>query len=512
MTEANRIIILDTTLRDGEQTPGINLNLQEKLEIARQLEKLGVDVIEAGFPAVSEGDYKAVRAISASVKCSVAALCRCVKSDIARAADALKAANKPRIHIFIATSPIHMEYKLRKTSEEVLALARESVAYAKSLCEDVEFSCEDASRSDKDFLCEILEAVIDAGATTVDIADTVGYAMPEEFGALVKYLIENTPNMSKAVFGVHCHDDLGLAVANTLSAIQNGARHVEVTINGIGERAGNCALEEIIMGLSVRSDALGPYTHSIKTKRLYRTSARVAKITSLPVPVNKAVVGDNAFSHESGIHQHGMMQNPMTYEIMTPESVGKPESTMVLGKHSGRHAFDERLRSMGYDLPQEELDGAFARFKELADRRRHITDDEIEALVSHKVADVPFIYKLEAFQYQSASKMKAMASITLLHDGKLISEAAIGAGPVDAAYSAVSRIVGGEWVLAAYDIKAITEGEDALGEVTVRVKRGNRLYTGKGLAPDIIESSVRAFVNAVNRAMAEGNGNGYRGE
>ena len=509
--DSNRVIILDTTLRDGEQTPGINLNLQEKLEIARQLEKLGVDFVEAGFPAVSEGDFNAVSTIAKTIKCGVAALCRCVESDIRRAAEALEGSKKPRIHLFVATSPIHMEYKLRKTSEEVLALARESVAFAKSLCEDVEFSCEDASRSDKAFLCQILEAAIDAGATTVNIADTVGYAMPGEFGALVRYLLDNIPNISKAALGVHCHNDLGLAVANTLAAIQSGARHIEVTINGIGERAGNCALEEVIMGLSVRRDALGPFSHGIKTKRLYRTSARVAKITSLPVPVNKAVVGDNAFSHESGIHQHGMMNNPMTYEIMTPESVGKPESTMVLGKHSGRHAFDEKLRSLGYDLSQEELDGAFARFKELADRRRHITDDEIEALVSHKVADVPFIYKLEAFQYQSASKMKAMASITLLHDGKVLSEAAIGAGPVDAAYSAVSRIVGGEWVLAAYDIKAVTEGEDALGEVTVRVKRGNRLYTGKGLSSDIIESSVRAFVNAVNRAMSEGNGNGFRG-
>lgn len=502
MYDKDRVIIFDTTLRDGEQTPGVNLNLQEKLEIARQLEKLGVDVIEAGFPAASEGDFEAVRAVSQAVSCGVAGLCRCVEGDISKAWEALKHAKRPRIHVFLATSDIHMQYKLKMTPEKVLARAVEGVKLARSLCGDVEFSCEDASRSAKEFLYSILEAVIDAGATTVNIPDTVGFAMPEEYGELVRDVIANVRNIDKAVLSVHCHNDLGLASANTLAALANGARQAEVTINGIGERAGNCALEEVIMGLSVRS-SLFNLTHSIDTQRIFRASQSVSKLTSVPVPVCKSVVGSNAFAHESGIHQHGVLSNPMTYEIMTPESVGKSSNTMVLGKLSGRHAFEDRLKVLGYDLTKEEIDGAFVRFKELADRKKSITDDDLEALVSHKVADVPLIYSLEAFQIQSGSKMKAMASITLLHEGEEITEAATGDGPVDAAYNAVVRIVGGEWPLASYDIKAVTEGEDALGEVTVRVQRGDRLYTGKGLSPDIIESSVRAFINAVNRAFAE---------
>jgi len=499
--DANKVIIFDTTLRDGEQTPGVNLNLAEKLEIARQLEALGVDVIEAGFPAASPGDFEAVRAVSQNVKCSVAALCRSVPEDIQKGWDAVKYSPKPRLHIFLATSDIHMKYKLRMNPEQVLERAVESVKLGKSLCGDIEFSCEDASRTDPAFIYRVLEAVIDAGATTVNIPDTVGYAMPDEFGAFIGGIKENVPNIDKAVISVHCHNDLGLAVANTLAAVRNGARQVETTINGLGERAGNCSMEEVVMGITTRGSYYN-LTHGIDTTKIYRTSKRVAARTGVPVPVCKAIVGDNAFAHESGIHQHGVLANPMTYEIMTPQSVGKTESTMVLGKLSGRHAFSDRLQQMGYTLTKEELDSAFVEFKALCDRKKAITDDDLEALVVHAVADVPDYYKIDTFQIQSGNKMQSMASITLIHDDEPFTEAATGDGPVDAAYNAVTRIVGGDWSLTAYDIKAVTEGMDALGEVVVRVKHGEELHMGRGLSTDVIESSIHAYVNAINRAMA----------
>lgn len=501
----NRIVIFDTTLRDGEQTPGVNLNINEKLEIARQLERLGVDIIEAGFPASSPGDFEAVRAVAQEIKnCTVAGLCRSVPEDVERGWQAIKYAQKPRIHVFIATSAIHMEYKLRQTPEQVLQSAVAAVKLAKSYCDDIEFSCEDASRSDPQFIYRVLEAVIAAGANTVNIPDTVGFAMPDEFGALIKGIRENVANIGQAVISVHCHDDLGLAVANSLAALNNGARQVETTINGLGERAGNCAMEELIMGINTRGTYLN-LEHGIDTTQIYRTSQRVSKITGVPINMCKAIVGANAFAHESGIHQHGVLANPMTYEIMTPQSVGKTESTMVLGKLSGRHAFADRLQMLGYNLPPLELNQAFARFKELCDRKKSITDDDLEALVSQKVAllAVPSIYKLDSFQIQSGNKMKSIASITLIHDNQEITEAATGDGPVNAAYNAAAKIIGGEWPLASYDIKAVTEGEDALGEVTVRVRRGERLYLGKGLATDVLEASVRAYVNAINRALAE---------
>ena len=462
MAEKNRIIVFDTTLRDGEQTPGVNLNLQEKLEIARQLESLGVDVIEAGFPAASPGDFEAVRAVSQTVKCSVAALCRCVTADIERGWEAVKYSPKPRIHVFLATSEIHMQYKLKMTQEEVLQRAIEGVTLARSLCEDVEFSCEDASRSEPKFIYRVLQAVIAAGASTVNIPDTVGYAMPDEFGAFIRGIADNVSNIDQAVISVHCHNDLGLAVANTLAALNNGARQIETTINGLGERAGNCSMEEVVMALNTRSNLFG-LDHGIETTKIYRISQRVAKVTGVPVSDLKAIVGANAFAHESGIHQHGVLANPMTYEIMTPQSVGKTESTMVLGKLSGRHAFDDRLRSMGYALTKEELDAAFVEFKNLCDRKKTITDDDLEALVSFKAMNAPQYYKLETFQIQSGNKMQSMASVGLSHDEREIVEAATGDGPVDAAYNAVSRIVGGEWALETYDIKAVTGGEDALG-------------------------------------------------
>lgn len=499
--EKNRIIIFDTTLRDGEQTPGVNLNLNEKLQIARQLEKLGVDVIEAGFPASSPGDFEAVRAVSQNVGCSVAALCRCVPEDIEKGWDAVKYSAKPRLHVFIATSDIHMRYKLRMEPDQVLKNAVEGVTLAKSFCEDVEFSCEDASRSNPEFLYRILTAVIGAGATTVNIPDTVGYAMPDEFGAFIRDIRDNVPNIDKAVVSVHCHNDLGLAVANTLSAIQNGARQIETTINGLGERAGNCSMEEVVMSLSTRSGRFEA-THGVDTTRIYRTSQRVSKLTGVPVPVCKAIVGANAFAHESGIHQHGVLANPMTYEIMTPQSVGKSESVMVLGKLSGRHAFADRLESMGYTLTQGELDSAFAEFKNLADRKKAITDEDLEALVSQKMVEVPDYYKLDTLQIQTGNKMQSMASVTLLHDSQYQTEAATGDGPVDAACNAVGRIVGGDWTLSAYEIQAVTGGVDALGEVVVRVQHGDESHTGRGLSTDIIEASVLAFINAINRAYA----------
>ena len=499
--QSNHILVLDTTLRDGEQTPGVNLNLSEKVEIARHLEKLGVDIIEAGFPAASPGDFDSVRAIAQKAQCGVAALCRCVRGDIEKGWGALEGAAKPRLHLFMATSDIHMQYKLRMAPEEVLRRAVESVAFAKTLCDDVEFSCEDATRSERAFLQRILTEVIAAGATTINLPDTVGYATPWEYGQLIEEVLATVPGVKNTVLSVHCHNDLGLAVANTLSGIRSGARQIETTINGLGERAGNCSMEEVIMGLDTRAAFYG-FTHSIQTPRIYRTSQWVSQVTGVAVPVCKAIVGVNAFSHESGIHQHGVLANPLTYEIMTPQSVGKTASTMVLGKLSGRHAFQDRLQAMGYTLEKDELDSAFEQFKALADRKKDIADEDLDALVSHMITDVPEIYKLDTFQIQSGNKMKAMASITLLHAGNAITEAAIGDGPVDAAYNAIMRIIGGEWPLAAYDIRAVTGGEDALGQVIVRVKHGGEMHMGRGLSTDIIAASILAYVNAINRALS----------
>ncbi len=460
---------------------------------------LGVDIIEAGFPAASPGDFEAVRTVSQNVSCGVAALCRCTEVDIKRGWEAVKYAKLPRLHLLLATSEIHMKYKLNMEPKEVLERIAHGVALAKSLCGDVEFSCEDGSRTVPEFLFKAIETAINAGASTVNIADTVGYAVPEEFGALISSAIQNVPNIGGAVVSVHCHNDLGLAVANTLAAVENGARQIEVTINGIGERAGNCSLDEVIMTLATRGARYGLF-HAIDTTKIYRTSQRVASYTKVPVPVCKAIVGANAFAHESGIHQHGMLKNPMTYEIMTPQSVGKTASTIVLGKLSGRHAFESRLSEMGYSLSKAEIDAAFSRFKELADRKKDVTDEDIEALVSN-LAAVPEFYRLESFQIQSGNKIQAMASVTLLHDDEAVSEAATGDGPIDAAYKAAARIIGGDWRLNTYEIKAVTGGMDALGEVTVRVLHEGQVYVGSGLSTDIIEASIFAYVNAVNRAV-----------
>lgn len=496
-----RIVIFDTTLRDGEQTPGVNLNLTEKLEIARNLQKLGVDVIEAGFPATSKGDFAAVEAVAKEVDCTVAALCRCVKSDIDAGYEALKHAKKPRLHLFIATSDIHMEYKLKMTPEKVVENAVKSVTYARTLCEDIEFSCEDASRSRPDFVYEIVEKVIDAGATTINLPDTVGYAIPDEYGKFIKGVIENVPNMDKAIISVHCHNDLGMATANTLSALQNGAGQAEVTVNGIGERAGNCGLEELVMIMKTRHEQV-PFTNNVITENIYRTSQLVSNLTAVSISEYKAIVGKNAFAHESGIHQHGVLENPMTYEIMTPESVGKKESTLVLGKLSGRHAFVDKLEKLGYTLNQEEIDEAFVNFKAMADRKKNITDNDLEAIISHKIADVKPVYQVESFQI-ATGKNNSMSSITLKHNEEVKTEAAIGGGPIYASYNAINKILGKEIVLDDYSLNAVTSGGDALGDVSVRIKYEGRSYTGKGLATDIIESSINAYVQAVNRMMAE---------
>ena len=486
-----KLFIFDTTLRDGEQMPSVSLNLYEKLEIAKQLELLGVDCIEAGFPASSPGDFNAVRAVSQNVGCGVAALCRAVSSDIQRGWEALKDAQKPRIQTFLATSPVHMEYKLKMKPEEVLRRAADAVRLARTLCEDVEFSAEDATRSDPKFLIEVFEAVIEAGATTVNIPDTVGYTTPNEYTALIRTIREQVRGAENVVFSVHCHNDLGLAVANSLAGIQGGARQVECTINGLGERAGNAALEYYGIG------------HNIRTERIIRTSRMVAGITGVDVQINKSIVGANAFKHEAGIHQHGVLANASTYEIMTPESVGITESGIVLGKHSGRHAFAERLKSLGYDYSPEEIDEAFAKFKTLADRKKNITDRDIEALLGSEIADMPEVYELVSYQIQSGNAIHPIGAITLNHKGETVSEAAVGDGPIDACFRAIDRCIGEDVTLESYVIRAVTEGKDALGEVTARVIYNGKTYTGKGISTDIMESSVRAYLNAVNRAMAE---------
>ena len=497
-----RIIVFDTTLRDGEQTPGVNLNIKEKIEIAKQLELLGVDVIEAGFPASSKGDFQAVEGVAKTVGCTVCGLSRCVKADIDTAYEALKSAKKPMLHLFIATSDIHMEYKLKMTKEQVVKRAVEAVEYGKEFFSEIEFSCEDASRSNPEFLFEIIEKVIDAGATRVNIPDTVGYAIPSEYGRLINSIMENVPNIDKAVISVHCHSDVGMAVANTLAAVENGARQVEVTINGIGERAGNSALEELVMAVNTRQDYLN-IGHSINTKHIYRTSQLVSKLTNIPIGPCKAIVGANAFAHESGIHQHGMLANPMTYEIMSPESVGKVTSDLILGKHSGSHAFADKIKSMGYNLSEERINKAFNAFKELSDRKKTITDEDIETLITHKVSEIPTFYQLDSFQIMGGNKAQSVASVTLRQEQNVFTDTAIGEGPVDAAYNAICKIIGEKPTLEHFDIKAVTAGEDALGEVSVRISNNGNSYLGKGLAPDIIESSIRGYVNAINRMKSE---------
>jgi len=496
---SDRVVIFDTTLRDGEQSPGASMNAEEKLRVAKQLAKLKVDVIEAGFPISSEGEFEAVRAIAEEVKGPViCALARAEKADIDRAWQAIMAAEKPRIHTFIATSDIHLRHKLRVSREEVLERLVEAVSYAKRYTDDVEFSPEDATRTDIDFLCQVVEAAIEAGATTVNIPDTVGYSVPGEFGRIIRTLKERVPNIEEATISVHCHNDLGLAVANSLAAIKNGARQVECTINGIGERAGNASLEEIVMILRVRKD-LYPYFTAVKTDQIYPTSRLVSAVTGLTVQPNKAIVGANAFAHESGIHQDGVLKEKLTYEIMTPETVGIPRSHLVLGKHSGRHAFKERLKELGYELTKEEMDAAFRRFKKMADRKKVVYDEDLVALVEDEIFRVPDKYKLLHLNVQSGTVTVPTATVQMEVDGKVVLEAGFGNGPVDAVYKTITKITRFKGTLVNYSVSSITGGTDAQGEVTVKIEEDGITAIGQGAHTDILIASARAFVNALNK-------------
>ncbi|MFP4697418.1 MAG: 2-isopropylmalate synthase [Eubacteriales bacterium] len=496
-----KIKIFDTTLRDGEQSPGCSMNLEEKIQVAHQLERLGVDVIEAGFAIASPGDFESVKSIASVVKNSrVASLSRALTKDIDRAYEAVKNAEAPRIHTFIATSDIHMKYKLKKTPEQVMQQAIEMVKYAKSLCSDIEFSAEDASRSDKDFLCKVFEAVIKEGATVINIPDTVGYTTPIEFYEFISYIKNNVSNIDKADISVHCHNDLGLAVANTLAAVKAGATQLECTINGIGERAGNAALEEIVMGLTTRKDVYG-FETNINTKEIYHTSRLVSSVTGAVVQANKAIVGENAFAHESGIHQHGMLANKSTYEIMTPESIGLTQNKMVLGKHSGRHAFEDRLIQLGYELSKEEVDEAFKSFKELADKKKTVSDRDIEALVGQEQQHVEETYHYERFVINSGNTITATASVKLSRNEAIFEEVSTGDGPIDASFKAIDKIVGLDFTLEDYIIQAVTEGKDAQGSVTIKLLKDGEFYKGKGLSTDIIEASIIAYVNAINKML-----------
>ena len=495
----NKIKVFDTTLRDGEQSPGWSMNLTEKIEMARQLDRLGVDIIEAGFAIASPMDFKSVKTIAETVtNCKVASLARCTKGDIDTAWDAVKGAKYPRIHVFLATSDIHMEYKLRMTREQVLASISENVAYAKSLCEDIEFSAEDASRSDPAFLAKAYSAAIAAGATVINVPDTVGYSTPQEMGQLITYLKENVAGVDKVDISVHCHDDLGMAVANTLACIQAGATQVECTVNGIGERAGNASLEEIVMALKTRQDFYQADTN-INTRQIYRSSKLLSYITGVPIAPNKSIVGANAFAHESGIHQHGVLANAQTYEIMKSTDVGIPQNSMVLGKHSGKHALREKLESMGYEVTDQRLDEIFARFKKLADKKKTITSSDLEALVLNERRVEAVYYDLVSHVVNTGSDVPNTAIIKVKKDDETLEEVAMGSGPLDAAYKAINHIVGMDVTLNSFSLNAVTDGEDAIGEATVKLSCGGKTVTGRGLSTDIIESSIRAYINGINK-------------
>jgi len=499
---ANRIKVFDTTLRDGEQSPGCSMNLREKLEVAAQLEKMKVDIIEAGFAIASPGDFESVLEVAKLVKnATVVSLSRALEKDIDRSYEAVKHAVSPCIHTFLATSPIHMEYKLRMSEDEVLERAGFAVAYAKKYCSDVEFSAEDASRSDKEFLARVFSKVIANGATVINVPDTVGYSTPEEMAELITYLKNHVRGIEKVDISVHCHNDLGLAVSNTLASVKAGAIQIECTINGIGERAGNASLEELVMNLRTRKDYYNADC-GIDTKQIYRASKLIQTITAVPVAPNKAIVGDNAFAHESGIHQHGMLANRSTYEIMTPQDIGIPQNKMVLGKHSGRHAFDDRLTELGYSLNKQELEDAFNRFKILADKKKVISDGDLDALVAMKLVADEQHFTLDNFVINSGSKITATATVSLNIDGEIIEKVSNGDGPVDASYKAINIIIDKPIELDDYTIRAATEGEDALGEVVVKVRMDDKKAIGRGSSMDIIEASILAYLNGVNKLWA----------
>jgi 2-isopropylmalate synthase len=505
MPDADRILIFDTTLRDGEQSPGGSMTHLEKVEVARALAALGVDVIEAGFPIASNGDFEAVRAIAAEVAgASVCGLARCNDRDIDRAWEALRYAQKPRIHVFLATSAIHREHKLKMSTTQVIDKAVASVQRAKSYCADVEFSPEDAARTEVDFLCEVVEAAITAGATTVNIPDTVGYATPSQYARVIQTLRDRVPNIAQAVISSHCHDDLGLAVANSLAACEAGARQVECTINGIGERAGNAALEEVVMALATRFDHYGLKTN-IKTERLYPISRMVSTITGLTVQRNKAIVGRNAFAHESGIHQDGMLKERSTYEIIRPEDVGVPKTDLVLGKHSGRHALRDRVTELGYHLNETQLQTLFDDFKTLADKKKEVFDDDLVVLIEKQLGDVPAAWSLVSMHTTAGTGILPTATVCIRRpDGQLVQDAAIGDGPVDAIFKAVERVTGVAANLREFAVRGVTAGKDAQGEVSLEleVTSDDRAFRGRAASTDIIEASAEAYLNAVNAIVA----------
>jgi 2-isopropylmalate synthase len=477
------------------------MNIEEKVRFAHQLEHLRVDVIEAGFPIASVGDFEAVREIARrTTGCTVAALCRTVKQDIDRAWEAIRETGRPRIHTFIATSDLHLKYKLRKSRQQVLADAVWAVGYAKSLCDDVEFSCEDASRSDIGFLCEIIEAAITAGANVINLPDTVGYAVPDEYGAMFRVVRERVPNIGKAMLSAHCHNDLGLAVANSIAALRNGARQVECTVNGIGERAGNAALEELVMAIKVRHEALGCFTN-VNTEEIYKASRLLSSLTGMLVQRNKAIVGANAFAHEAGIHQDGMLKSPITYEIMLPQSVGIKHSTLVLGKHSGRHALKQRYAELGYTFDDGELERVYQRFCAIADQKKEIFDEDLETLLELEPSPSEEVYHLASVHVASGTNVRPTATIELTQNGDHFVDSATGDGPVDAAFKAIERITGVEAKLTEYSVKAVSLGHDAIGEVFVRIECEGLLFNGRSANTDIITGSVKAYLDALNRAM-----------
>jgi len=500
----DKVYIFDTTLRDGEQSPGVALTVDDKLEIARQLERLGVDIIEAGFPLSSLGDFEGVTAIAKKIRgCAIAGLAHASPDAVDRCWEAVQHAAHPRIHIFLSTSDIHLMHQLRKNRDEVLEMAHTTVARAKGYTSDVEFSPMDASRSEPDYVYQMLEQVIAAGATTVNIPDTVGYAVPEEFGNFIRNIFENVPNIHKAVVSVHCHNDLGLAVGNSLAAVRAGARQIECCINGIGERAGNASLEEVVMALKTRQDFFD-LTTNIKTRELYRTSRLVSDLTGMSVQPNKAIVGGNAFRHQSGIHQDGILKMRETYEIMDAHDIGWPVGAeIVLGKLSGRHGFQARLEELGYELTREELSRAFAAFKELADKKAEVDDRDLEALVADKLRTVEEVYHLDMVQVSCGSQLVPTATVRLIGPGgQVLLHTATGTGPVDAAYKAIDTLVGVPNELTEFSIKAITEGIDAQGEVTVRIRHEDKTYVGRGADTDIVVASAKALMNALNRLLA----------
>jgi 2-isopropylmalate synthase len=502
----DRVIIFDTTLRDGEQAPGFSMNTMEKLEMARQLARLRVDVIEAGFPISSDEDFEATREVARQVGTlegapAICGLSRVGLADIDRCWEAVRYARKPRIHTFVATSDIHLKYKLRKSRAEVMKAAVEAVRHAREYCEDVEFSPEDASRSDFDYMCDVLSAVIDAGARTINIPDTVGYAIPREWGERIARIRETVQGVEKVVVSVHCHNDLGQAVANSLTALMNGARQIECTINGIGERAGNASLEEVVMALRTRKDFFGLDT-GVKTEEIFKASRLLSHITGIHVQPNKAVVGENAFAHEAGIHQDGVLKDKSTYEIMRPQDIGRPANKLVLGKHSGRHALAVRLKDLGFDLAGPELDRAFKSFKDLADRKKEVYDEDLMAIVTDEVTQAAVTYELEYLHVISGTGVIPSATVKLKKEGQSFQDSGVGDGPVDAVLAAIDAITGMKGRLIDYALRAATSGKDAIGEVSMKIDFDGTLVSGKGSSTDVIEASARAYLSALNRLVA----------